>query len=151
TGPTGATGTITTVAGTFFDFQTGPFNNGDILPVSTESSVNTPGFTVVGGGVQVTNGGLYLADGRVQINSGSQATVGLQINGGGIFVPYFNAGGASSPAGSATVIIVINAILSLNPGDIVSLGLITGGPVTLESAIGGTITPTTAIRLVKIN
>lgn len=155
TGITGPTGALFQAHGTFYSFSTGPFtgsgttSSGTILPLATPgpTPINTPGaFTVnPSGSITVNIAGVYMADGRVQVESGSAAVVSIQVNGNGLSGPYYNAGGSEDGES-----IVINNILNLVAGDEVSLGLAGTGSTTLQTTVNGVVTPSLALRLVRI-
>ncbi|MFR3728370.1 hypothetical protein [Lacrimispora sp.] len=118
--------------------------------MTTASSTNTAGaFTITPGGqVSIETPGVYLVDGRVQIQ-GDSGAVSLQINNGGIEPEY--SGAFLTNITDISGLIVINAILDLNEGDTVSLiNASTTLTLTLLSAIIGAATPSATIRLVRL-
>ncbi|WP_234449432.1 hypothetical protein [Staphylococcus aureus] len=153
TGATGPTGITSNVFGTFGSFYTGTILPGQILPLTVASSNNTTGaFTInADGSLTIIQSGNYIADGRIQLAPGSSGVYGIQVNGNGINVSYYNAGSAETIIGNSGVI-TISTVLTLNAGDKVSL--VRAGTSTIANTFLGAIdavtTPTGALKLIRI-
>lgn len=131
---------------------------GDIVPMTIESSTNTPGaFSLaVDGRINILNSGIYLADARLQLAPRSSGIIALQKNDEGAAVPYYNAGSFDAADSNASGIIVVNNILILNAGDTVSIVNVPDPQFTIEllGPLNNTgspvITPTAVVRLVYL-
>jgi protein involved in polysaccharide export with SLBB domain len=139
------------VAITALGFSTGTYSGGTlssgvVVPVTQTGTVTPPdAFTINSDGtVTVNQAGTYLANGKVQTANGGQ--FGLQVNGAGVNVNYYNAFSTPTAGGTGTV----NTILTLNAGDKVSIGLVSAPATTLATSSGGVTTPSTAITLYKV-
>jgi hypothetical protein len=118
-----------------------------VIPVTTitTQTPDSSAFTLNSDGtVTINQAGTYLANGKVQTANGG--TFALQVNGAGSNVNYYNAFSTPTVGGTGTV----NTLLTLNAGDMVSIGLTNDGPTTLATSTGGITTPSTAITLYKI-
>jgi hypothetical protein len=149
----GSTGTY----GTFVGFSTqslsgGSQSKGIIAPVTNVTTISNPAdFTVLPSGeVQVNRAGTYQATGKVQIqNSSLGQGFALQVNQGGSLVSYYN-GLSMAPNNSAGS---VTTMLQLQAGDKVSMGFLSGGPITLATQPGGMNegSPSVAITLTKLD
>ena len=154
TGPTGPTGTLATAYANFVNvtngivYSGGTSTNGIVMATPLAApAVPTANFvSQADGSVLVTNGGTYLVNASVDVTSTNAESYAVQINGAGSNVSYYNA--FQTPAGGGVA--SITTVLTLNPGDIVSVGLTSAGPVTTSPPAAGAGAPPVTLTLVQI-
>ena len=155
TGATGATGTLATVYANYINttnslvYSGGSASNGIVMatPIAAPAVPTTAFVTQADGSILVTNAGTYLITASVNVTSVNAQSYAVQINGAGSNVSYFNA--FQTPAGGGTA--SITTVVSINAGDIVSVGLTSAGPVTTSPPAVGAGGPPVAITFVKIS
>ena len=157
-GPTGVTGPTgimpAPVYGNFVTTTTGTAYSGGTLDTGIVMATPTPApstpagaFTVNGdGSITVNQAGTYLVTGKVSVTATNSESYAVQVNGTGGNVSFYNA--FSTPAGGGTS--SITTIMTLNIGDVVSVGLTSPGPVTTANTAGGTGGPPVALTILQI-
>ena len=155
TGATGATGVMPPVVyGNFVTTTTGVVYSGGtmnagVVMATPIAAPSTPAgaFTINGdGSVTVNQAGTYLVTGKVSVTATNAESYVVQVNSSGGNVNYYNA--FSTPAGGGTS--SITTVLTLNAGDILSVGLTSPGPVTTTNTAGGTGGPPVALTILQV-
>jgi len=103
-------------------------------------------FVVNGdGSITVTQAGTYLVSATVDVTAANAETFAVQVNGGGSNVTFYNAFQVPAGGGVAT----ITTVITVNANDVVSISLVSAGPVT-TAAPAGAGGPPVALMMLKI-
>ncbi len=149
-GPPGPSGTFTNAA-TFRSTDTKTYSGGSkysgvVLPLQQQTLTTNPSAYTLNndGTVTINQKGSYRVSAQVEQSGSDSNAFAVQVNGGGANPGMYN---SFSTDGGGDKRGFITTVMPLNPGDRISVSLISPGPSTLKQNPAGTSTSTSTVGL----